>query len=87
MNRDMHDYYLVMNVKEQEDCKAGYKSSRGTIYEMGTSFCGANEASMERYIGNKYILIATDYATKWVEARALRTNRARVIANFLYDYI
>ncbi|GJT04863.1 reverse transcriptase domain-containing protein [Tanacetum coccineum] len=33
--------------------------------------------------GNKYILMAVDYLSKWVEAKALPTNDARVIVNFL----
>nr|GEV39451.1 reverse transcriptase domain-containing protein [Tanacetum cinerariifolium] len=33
--------------------------------------------------GNKYILVAVDYLSKWVEAKALPTNDARVVVNFL----
>lgn len=42
---------------------------------------------MGRYIGNEYILVATNYATKWVEARVLCSNMAMAITNFLYECI
>nr|GEU56433.1 reverse transcriptase domain-containing protein [Tanacetum cinerariifolium] len=32
--------------------------------------------------GNKYIRVAVDYLSKWVEAKALPTNDARVVCNF-----
>nr|GFB41160.1 reverse transcriptase domain-containing protein [Tanacetum cinerariifolium] len=33
--------------------------------------------------GNKYILVAVDYLSKWVEAKVLPTNDARVVVEFL----
>ncbi|GKF59936.1 reverse transcriptase domain-containing protein, partial [Tanacetum coccineum] len=33
--------------------------------------------------GNKYILVAVDYLSKWVEGKALPTNDARVVVMFL----
>ncbi|GJW03101.1 reverse transcriptase domain-containing protein [Tanacetum coccineum] len=33
--------------------------------------------------GNKYILVAIDYVSKWVEAQALPMNNARVVVKFL----
>ena len=40
-----------------------------------------------RHTGKRYILVATNYATKWVEARALQTNSAQETTQFLYEAI
>nr|GEV08790.1 reverse transcriptase domain-containing protein [Tanacetum cinerariifolium] len=45
----------------------------------GIDFMGSFPSSR----GNKYILLAVDYLSKWVEARALLTNDARVVVKFL----
>nr|GEY36864.1 reverse transcriptase domain-containing protein [Tanacetum cinerariifolium] len=45
----------------------------------GIDFMGSFPSSK----GNKYILVAVDYLSKWVEAKVLPTNDARVIVKFL----
>nr|GFB98682.1 putative retroelement Pol polyprotein [Tanacetum cinerariifolium] len=53
------------------------------VYEIfdiwGIDFMGPFPSSK----GNKYILVAVDYLFKWVEAKALPTNDARVVVKFL----
>nr|GFA70922.1 reverse transcriptase domain-containing protein [Tanacetum cinerariifolium] len=47
--------------------------------KKGIDFMGPFSSSR----GNKYILVAVDYLSKWFEAKALPTNDARVICKFL----
>nr|GEY13114.1 reverse transcriptase domain-containing protein [Tanacetum cinerariifolium] len=49
--------------------------------ERGIDFMGPFPSSR----GNKYILAAVDYLSKWVEAKALPTNDSRVVCKFLKD--
>ncbi len=37
--------------------------------------------------GNKYILVAVDYVSKWVEAEAYPTNDAKVVMRFLHKHV
>ncbi|GJW67089.1 reverse transcriptase domain-containing protein [Tanacetum coccineum] len=46
---------------------------------MGIDFMG----TFSSLRGNKYILVAVDYLSKWVKAKALPTNDARVVVKFL----
>ncbi|GJZ40408.1 reverse transcriptase domain-containing protein [Tanacetum coccineum] len=47
--------------------------------DLGIDFMGPFPLSK----GNKYILVAVDYLSKWVEAKALPTSDARVVVKFL----
>nr|GEV50803.1 reverse transcriptase domain-containing protein [Tanacetum cinerariifolium] len=49
------------------------------FYVWGIDFMGTFSSSR----GNKYILVAVDYLSKWVEAKALLTNDAGVVCKFL----
>nr|GFA07164.1 reverse transcriptase domain-containing protein [Tanacetum cinerariifolium] len=52
------------------------------FYVWGIDFMGPFPSSRE----NKYILVAVDYLSKWVEAKALLTNDARVVCKFLKNF-
>jgi len=54
--------------------------------KWGFDFVGPFKPT-RRYTRNNYIFVAIDYATKWVEARGLKTNTKLVIAKKLYECI
>ncbi|GKE95087.1 reverse transcriptase domain-containing protein, partial [Tanacetum coccineum] len=57
-----------------------YRDAHDMIFDVwGIDFMGPFPFSR----GNKYILVAVDYLSKWVEAKALPTNDARVVVRFL----
>jgi hypothetical protein len=83
---------LVMHVKKQEDWQLKVLQSwwqvfqRNHLWNGGLIFMGPIKP-IGRYTRNKYIIIATNYATKWVEIRALITNIVIITTNFLYECI
>ena len=54
--------------------------------KWGLNFVGPFKPPTMR-TSNKYVIVATDYCTKWAEAKVLWDNTAASMAKFLYEYI
>ncbi|GJX83745.1 reverse transcriptase domain-containing protein [Tanacetum coccineum] len=84
--RDAHDMVMSCDSCQRQD-KISQKDEIPQnaiqvceIFDMwGINFMGSFSSSR----GNKYIIVAVDYLSKWVEAKALPTNDARVVVKFL----
>jgi hypothetical protein len=92
MNKDVLEF-----VKACDVCQRIGKPARRQLWPLnpimllspfekwGIDFIGpVNPTSGKR---NCYMILATDYATKWVEAKATRKNDSKVAAAFLFDQI
>ena len=54
------------------------------FYRIGIDFVGPLPRTSR---GNKYIIVAMDYLTKWPEAKAVKDNTAKSVVKFLYEDI
>ena len=54
--------------------------------KWGLDFVGLFKPATAR-TRNRYVVVATDYYTKWVEAKAVRDNRTASTTKFLFKYI
>ncbi|GKD55090.1 reverse transcriptase domain-containing protein [Tanacetum coccineum] len=84
--KDAKDYVMKCDACQ----RSGNISSRSEMPQNNIQVCDVFDiwgldfmGPFSKSKGNKYILVAIDYVSKWVEAQALPTNDARVVIRFL----
>ncbi|GKA73814.1 putative nucleotidyltransferase, ribonuclease H [Tanacetum coccineum] len=84
--KDAKDYVMRCDACQ----RSGNISSRSEIPQNNIQVCDVFDVWGLDFMGpfpnskgNKYILVAVDYVSKWVEAQALPTNDARIVIKFL----
>src|SRR5436190_22508998 len=75
-----------MSKKRKQGRNRIFKSnqSRKPFERIGIDFVGPLERTKD---GNKYILVVTDYLTKWPEAEAMKEATAKNVVEFIYRKI
>nr|GEX52724.1 C2 calcium-dependent membrane targeting [Tanacetum cinerariifolium] len=86
--RDWHQY--AWSLDYQRKVSSGKISQRDEMPQNSIQVCEIFDVWGNDFMGpppslrrNKYILVAVNYLSKWVEAKALPTNDARVVCKFL----
>ena len=89
MYKDIEEY-----VRKCDSCqRRGQKGGKGELNpikvgkpfeRIGIDFVGPLEKTRN---GNKYILVTTDYLTKWPEAKAMKDATAENVIEFIYERI
>nr|GEV88928.1 reverse transcriptase domain-containing protein [Tanacetum cinerariifolium] len=79
IRRCVHDQEAIDILKAYHYGPTGRHHGPNYTANKGIDFMGPFPSSR----GKKYILVAVDYLSKWVEAKALPTNEARVVCKFL----
>ncbi|GJV79042.1 putative nucleotidyltransferase, ribonuclease H [Tanacetum coccineum] len=84
--KDVKDYVMRCDACQ----RSGNISSRSEMPQNNIQVCEVFDVWGMDFMGpfpnsrgNKYILVAVDYVSKWVEAQALPTNDVRVVVKFL----
>jgi beta-glucanase (GH16 family) len=93
MYRDVHDYCTSCDACQktgglatQSLAKLVTSLPEEPFMKWGLNFVGPTKLA-GRYTWKKYFFVATDYVTKWVEARTLKINTTIVITKKLYECI
>jgi len=91
--KDTHDFcksydscQKIRRLKTKSLAKLVTTLPKEPFMKWGLDFIGPIKI-VERLTGNKHILVAIDYATKWVKAKALRTYIIVIISKFMYEYV
>ncbi|GJT43044.1 putative nucleotidyltransferase, ribonuclease H [Tanacetum coccineum] len=84
--KDAKDYVMRCDACQ----RSGNISSRSEMLQNNIQVCDVFDiwgldfmGPFSNSKGNKYILVAVDYVSKWVEAQALPTNDAHIVIRFL----